>query len=180
MRPSGLLFLCAISTVAPANELVIRGKPIVVYDNNSTITAWPFFKRIEGKSSAKQALDIPAGAAIKPMTERLPLTPGRLRVGKPAIRMQAGQVVPLFIMGMDPVSLQWFDQAAEELAQMGARGVVVQATIARDWQALQRQAQNRGIDLILLPGDALAEGYRIDTYPMVIVSPEAAGQGADE
>ena len=179
MRFSGVLFITIFCAAAQASELTIQRQPTVVYESQSTVSAWPYFKRLEG-AAANPAVHMPEGAGVKPMTEQLPLTPSQLKVGKPDIKIQEGQVIPLFIMGMDTVSLNWFTKAAVGLAEIGARGVVVQADKQHEWQSLQGQASAMGIDLILLAGDSLAQGYEIDTYPMVIVSPELAREGLDE
>ncbi len=180
MRYSGVILLCTISTAALANELTIRRQPTVVYESQSTVSAWPYYKRLERGSQFNNPIDVPEHAGIKPMAEQLPLIPSQLKVGKPDMKIQEGQVIPLFIMGMDTVSLNWFTKAAEGLAEIGARGVVVQADKQHEWQSLQGQANAMGIDLMLLAGDSLAQGYQIDTYPVVIVSPELAREGLDE
>jgi integrating conjugative element protein (TIGR03765 family) len=180
MRLKVAVLLYLISAAVLANELISRRQPVVVYESQSTVSAWPYYKRLEQGSQFNNQVDVPEGAGIKPMAEQLPLMTAKLRVGKPEMRIQEGQVIPLFIMGMDPVSLNWFSRAAEGLADIGARGVVVQAADAIEWQSLQQNAKARGIDLILLAGDSLADGYQIDTYPMVIVSPALAGEAFGE
>jgi len=83
-------------------------------------------------------------------------------------------------MGMDEVSLNWFSRAAQGLAEIGARGLVVQANQLANWKELQNRARDIGIDLMLLDGDSLAQGYGIRTYPMVLMSPALAGKGSHE
>ncbi len=180
MRFSGVLFITIFCAAAQASELTIQRQPTVVYESQSTVSAWPYYKRLESTSTPSQGVHMPEDTGIKPMHEQLPLTTNKLRVGKPAIKIQEGLFLPLFIMGMDPVSLNWFEQAADELASLGADGVVVQASNVDNWLSLYEQARDLGIDLILLNGDSLAWGYRIETYPMVIVSPEQAAQAGYE
>ena len=72
------------------------------------------------------------------------------------------------------------DRAAADLADINARGVVVQADRPVEWQRLQQHAAALGIDLMLLDGDSLADGYRISTYPVVIVSPQRATAMSDQ
>jgi integrating conjugative element protein (TIGR03765 family) len=83
-------------------------------------------------------------------------------------------------MGMDPQSLTWFQQAADGLVEIGARGIVVQASNQSDWLDLQHKARQAGIDLMLLEGDALAQGYGITTYPVILIDPKTAEEGDHE
>jgi hypothetical protein len=83
-------------------------------------------------------------------------------------------------MGMDEVSLTWFSEAAQGLVDIGARGIVVQAPSTSTWLDLQGKAREAGIDLMLLEGDSLAQGYGITTYPVVLVDPVLAGEAAHE
>ena len=101
-------------------------------------------------------------------------------MGQPALQTVPGLVTPLFVMGMDAVSLTWFARAAQGLADIGARGLVVQADQLAPWKALQTQARDIGIDLMLLEGDSLAQGYGLTTYPTVLVSPALAQAGFRE
>ena len=180
MRPSLCLLLLALSTLTQAQDLVIQRQPTVVYEGHSTVVATRYYKRMERQDTEPSNVEAPAGAGVTSMAQQLPLISSALQVGRPTMQVQDGQVVPLFVMGMDSVSLNWFREAAQGLADMGARGVVVQAERRSDWLSLQQQAKRLGIDLMLLPGESLAAGYDIDTYPIVIVSPALAEEDAGE
>lgn len=180
MQRSAVFSVLLIGTIVQADDLIVRRQPSVVYEGHSTVTAQTYYQRLESRSTSNESGNAPPVAGIIALEQQLPITPKLLRVGKPAMRVQEGQVIPLFIMGMDQVSLDWFSRSANGLAQIGARGVVVQASRLGDWRALHKQAQNLGIDLMLLAGDSLAEGYQIDTYPVVIVSPELVQAGRRE
>jgi integrating conjugative element protein (TIGR03765 family) len=158
-----------------ADALPVRNKPLVVHEGQSTLSALSYYQRLTWEAASNSTIAAPAGASRLSLEARLPLIPGRLSVGQPTLHTLEGQITPLFIMGLDAVSLAWFDQAAPGLADIGARGVVVQADRLVAWRRLQQQAADRGIDLMLLDGDALADGYGISTYPIVIVSPQQAG-----
>lgn len=180
MRPSvcGLLFV--LSALTHAQELVIQRQPAVVYEGLSTVVATRYYKRMERQDTMPSSVEAPEGAGVTSMDQQLPLTSSALKAGRPTLQVQEGQVVPLFVMGMDSVSLNWFSEAAQGLAEIGARGVVVQAERRSDWLTLQQQAKQLGIDLMLLSGASLAAGYDIDTYPIVIVSPALAEEDAGE
>lgn len=178
IRPSVSLLWLALSAGTQAQALVSQRQPVVVYDGQSTLVASPFYQRMARGDASSNGIKAPDAAGVRPLVQQLPLGTAALRVGLPTVKRQAGQAVPLFVMGMDRVSLRWFEEAAPGLARLGARGVVVQAERRDDWQALQQRARQWGIELMLLPGDSLAAGYQLETYPVVIVSPAQAG--ADE
>ena len=182
MRPSVLflLVLFVAGAATQAGPLIVRHEPIVVYEGRSTMPAQTFYKRLQRKAAGSGTIETPDDAGVRLLEDSLPLSPTQLRVGRPELTSVPGLVTPLFVMGMDEVSLNWFSRAAEGLADLGARGLVVQADNRTAWQALKARAQDVGIDLMLLAGDSLAEGYGIDTYPMVLMSPALAGQGTDE
>lgn len=182
MRRSGFpsLILVALSVTAQADSLAVQRSPIVVFEGRSTILATPYFTRLQKGPRTARDIAKPKGIGVRPLANQLPLTPTQLSPGRPNMQTVPGLVTPLFVMGMDAASLTWFSRAAEGLAAMGARGVVVQAARSSDWLALKTQAREAGIDLMLLHGDSLALRYGIRTYPMVLVSPEQAEQGTHE
>ena len=179
-RPSVCLLVLTLSVLTQAQDLVIQRQPTVVYEGLSTVVATRYYKRMERQDTELSTVEAPAGAGVTSVDQQLPLSTPALKVGRPTMQVQEGQVVPLFVMGMDSVSLNWFSEAAPGLAEIGARGVVVQAERRSDWLTLQQQAKRLGIDLMLLSGASLAAGYDIDTYPIVIVSPALAEEGVGE
>jgi len=176
-----LLMLVIFGVEAQTDPLLLQQQPTVVYEGRSTISAMPYFQRLKRKDATDRSIAVaPMGAGVLPLEERLPLSPSQLVVGRPEMKTVPGLVTPLFVMGMDEVSLDWFSRAATGLADIGARGVVVQANRRDHWHALQLQAQSAGLDLMLLEGDSLAQGYDISTYPTVLMSPELARSGRHE
>ena len=184
MPHSALLTLSLLLVFAPvvlAETVLTQKRPTIVYEGRSTIPAQPYYQRLRNQQPASaRRLTPPAGASVQALEDRLPLQPDTLRIGTPALKTVNGLVRPLFIMGMDPASLAWFRQAAPVLAELGARGVVVQADRLAEWLRLKRDAADFGIEVMLLDGDALAEGYGINTYPVVIVGPQQAEDAARE
>lgn len=176
-----LSFLLVLAPVVSAEALLTQKRPTVVYEGRSAIPAQPYYQRLRSqKSTTARKVTPPAGASVQALEDRLPLQPATLRTGTPALKTVNGLVRPLFIMGMDDVSLSWFQAAARGLAGIGAKGIVVQAPDKTAWLDLKERARAAGIDLILLEGDSIAEGYGINSYPVVFVGPELAGQGAHE
>lgn len=173
-----LLFLMG---TAQADTVISQQRPTIVYERRSTISAQPYYQRLKRNDRGSDAVvTTPDGAGVQALADRLPLSPSQLRVGQPQMKSVPGLITPLFILGMDEVSLSWFGRAAQGLSEMGARGIVVQASDRSAWRALQRRAREAGIDLMLLEGDAIARGYGISTYPTVLVNPQLAGEGGHE
>ena len=181
MRHNVLIIFCGLllSGTAHAEQLIAPKQPTIVYEGPSTIPTWPYFQRIQTDTQSSN-LTMPEGTQNLSLESRLPLQTTRLSVGQPQMKTVPGLITPLFVMGMDPISLAWFQQAADGLVELGARGIVVQAANKSDWLDLQVRAQEAGIDLMLLEGDALAQGYGITTYPVVLIDPNRAGEGVHE
>jgi len=181
MRHNPLLALCGLLLIsaAQAEPLIAPKQPIVVYEGKSTVSTWPYFQRIQPDTQSSN-LTVPDGTQNLSLQDCLPLQTKRLSVGQPQMKTVPGITTPLFVMGMDPQSLTWFQQAADGLVDIGARGIVVQANNKSDWLDLQHKARQAGIDLMLLEGDSLAQGYGITTYPVVLINPKTAGEGANE
>ena len=184
MRPSAPLIvwvLLLLAGSAQAQMLLSQQQPTVVYEGSSTLSAQPYYQRLKrNDTDGAVSVTAPTGAGILALEDRLPLSPQHMSVGQPAMKMVPGLVTPLFIMGMDEVSLTWFAQAAQGLSDIGAKGIVVQASERSAWRDLHSRARKAGIDLMLLDGNSIAQGYGIRTYPTVLVSPELAGEGAHE
>lgn len=175
------LALFVLSETAWADTQLGQQEPVVVYEGRSTISAGPFYQRIQGDDrKGGSTVTMPGATGDLALEDRLPLTTDHLSVGRPQMKTVPGLIKPLFIMGMDEVSLTWFSEAAQGLVDIGARGIVVQAGNKPDWLDLQSRARDSGIDLMLLEGDSLAQGYGITTYPVVLVDPVLAGEGAHE
>lgn len=181
MRHNVLIIFCGLllSGTAHAERVIAPKQPTVVYEAPSTIPTWPYFQRIQTDTQSSH-LTMPAGTQNVSLESRLPLQTTRLSVGQPQMKTIPGLITPLFIMGMDPQSLTWFQQAAGGLIELGARGIVVQANNQSDWLDLQNKARQAGIDLMLLEGDSLAQGYGITTYPVILIDPKTAGEGDHE
>ncbi|PLW67778.1 DUF2859 domain-containing protein [Pseudohalioglobus lutimaris] len=173
--------LLFIPGVTHADSPLPRHQPTVVFDGRSTISAKPYYQRIEaGKGSTHQISAPKESMVIASIEDRLPITPTHIQVGTPDMKVVDGLVTPLFVMGMDDVSLRWFKEAAPGLESLGARGIVIEASNKSDWIDLKDSAAAAGIDLMLMEGDSLAQGYGVRFYPVVLVGPDVAGQGVHE
>lgn len=174
MRRSGLV-LMAVSLIASNVQSATALRPhhpIVVFQSSSTVSALPFYSKLKNQDGPGTPLPrVPGEYGVTPLEQRLPLRSARLRPGPPVVKPIQGLYQPLFIMGMDTASLQWFAEAADEISEIKARGIVVQAESLAAWRQLRDLAATQGIPLMLLEGDSLAQGYAITSYPILLVPP---------
>ena len=108
------------------------------------------------------------------MASHIPVSSKSLRVGR-VTEAEATEVPyhmvsrPLFIIGYDPVSIQWLSNNREFLASNNAVGLVVSVQTVEQMNELQRIA-GKGITMQPSPGDRLAEHMRIRHYPFYMDS----------
>lgn len=151
-----------------------RIAPEVVYRGADSIPTRPYIARVlQGRDGAAVS-ELPTPKGVRPLEEELPLAPSPMLPGAPHYLLREGMIRPLFIMGMDPLSLDWLVGASLALAAIGAQGLVVEAADRQDWLALQAAASEAGITLSLFRADSLAEMYGVSSYPVLILSPSHA------
>ncbi|MFV0476968.1 MAG: PFL_4695 family integrating conjugative element protein [Parahaliea sp.] len=156
-----------------------RGKPVVVYRGERTQVAAPYWQAlIRPGQSRRIAVTPPRREAPLRLEDRLPLTSTLLKPAPPVVHTVAGFYSPVFIIGMDSLSMEWLKASADTLVRMGASGLVVQAPERERWLALQEAAAAYGLPLELALGDRLGELFPTRTYPALFISPELADQMA--
>ncbi|MEM6386856.1 MAG: DUF2859 domain-containing protein, partial [Pseudomonadota bacterium] len=96
------------------------------------------------------------------------LTPTVLRRAQPYAHPVDHLTRPVFVLGMDTDSIEWFMRVAQGLAKHNAMGLVVQADSLRQWESLRNEADAIGIELQLMEDAVIASGYGIATYPVVM------------
>ena len=178
MSRASLLIMLLASVSVSAQEAPVP-TTIVLHDAGNTIPAAPYLrhianadsKRSNARSRAQALLADSTSAAAEPISLAafFPIRSERLRPGSPSRKRIAKLPIPLFVIGMDAASLSWFEASIDELRALGAQGVVVEAENYADFDALRRRALSRGVVLDVTPGDAIADGFNIDSYPTVLV-----------
>lgn len=145
--------------------------PVVVFVGPDAVPTAPYIEgvnRVRTLPNTDRRLRAP-GPGVTPLQMRLPLMPGTLQPGAPAVRETTAPVRPFFVMGMDRRSLDWLAQSLPTLLDLNAMGLVVQAADPGDWQLLREKAQASGLSLSLMPDTGLAEAYGIARYPVLVV-----------
>lgn len=90
------------------------------------------------------------------------LSPGKLE--REARRLPIAP--PLFLIGADPLSLQWLARYRERLIELHAVGLLVQA---KDWDDLQQVANvGQGLRITPAPGTTLAKQFGLRHYPVLL------------
>lgn len=108
------------------------------------------------------------------MASHIPVTSKILKVGR-VTEAEATEVPyhmvsrAMFIIGYDPVSIQWLTNNREFLASKNAVGLVVSVQTVEQMNELQRIA-GKGITMQPSPGDRLAENMGIRHYPFYMDS----------
>ena len=168
-----LVFLHATIAIADAQH-----STVVLYDAGNTISAGPYLRHIEraqGKrdDAIKDAQALLEASNIEPQPVTLeayfPFRSERLQPAVASQKQVEHLTSPLFVIGMDAASLRWLEASFEQLKALGAQGLVVQAENFEAFDALQRSALSRGVMIDVAPGDALAEGFGIHSYPVLLV-----------
>ncbi|RAT10567.1 MULTISPECIES: integrating conjugative element protein [Lonsdalea] len=157
---SPTIVLLLIATVFQAGA-----SPIVIADLGGESTA-PLFSAIAPEpdtSAFSSVLPVPLPEAIFPVvSSRLqpgPVTPRRLSLPG---------MTPLFLIGDDPLSVQWLGKNKTKLTSLNATGLVISVASAERLRALREQVG----DLTLLPtsGDDLAQRLQLSAYPVLITA----------
>jgi len=153
--------LCLMASVPCTALEVIRdagGEPIA-----------PYLMRLTPRAEALRPIRTPIArpyrsySLIKHLPIRSPsLTPGLGEAREMPIRL----LQPLFLVGVDPHSLQWLEANRERLKQVNAIGMLVQAETKHELNAVSEIAQ--GLPLILASGEAFAAEIGLRHYPVLI------------
>lgn len=104
----------------------------------------------------------------------LPIHSARLTPGPVTPRvLDIPGMTPLFLVGQDPLSLQWLAEHAQALQALGASGLAVEAANS---DALQRiQATAPELPIWPVSGDDIAARLQLEHYP-VLITPTALEQ----
>jgi len=165
MRPHSILTL-SICTIFSCSGWTAE----VVYKGSDTISSAPFYSGIKEKTdtSALQQRKRQQNGNPYTLRNRLPIRSELLKPGEPRIVEQEHQQ-PVFVIGGDKLSRDWFTKEAPQLARIRAVGVVIALESESEWSQIQRVARHYGLIVHTVNGDAIAEAYQIDTYPTVVV-----------
>lgn len=99
----------------------------------------------------------------------LPVASPTLSVGTfQPIRRSTGVTRPFFLVGTDQVSLRWLERHRNQLIELQAVGLVVEASNPSDYRALEQVAV--GLAIRPVSGDVLAEHLNLHFYPALVTA----------
>jgi len=141
----------------------------VIYDSGNTRPLAPYLKVFEtqGTEPARAPPPKPPALGVADLNRLLPirspsLTPGpveRQAVSRPFTR-------PFFLIGSDPLSLDWLARHCERLAEIGAVGMLVQADTVDDLRAIAELAA--GLPILPASASDIARALGLSHYPVLI------------
>ncbi len=173
----GLSFLCFSQNPyadhhSVSNEVIYVGDNVIPAETfYSAITEIEPVDNIDAVPTATDMLsDLPVPVTPVSLSTYFPFETNKLSVSNPKKIEIENLFVPIFVMGIDKYSIDWFMSSIEELSKSGAQGVVVQADSYERFVKLQAYARKKGIYLNVSYGDPIAEAYGITTYPTLLVS----------
>ena len=152
--------------------------PVVIYDSGNSLSLIPYFKAIklqaDNQTRYPPATPVPANIPVtaserqqilaKVLPVRTPeLTPGL--VSPKAIRLPA-MLRPVFIIGADRLSVQWFQKHRQQLQGLNAKGLVVNVETQAQLAALKQLLLP--LDIVAFSGASYAKQFALSHYPVLI------------
>ncbi|HAT6803630.1 TPA: integrating conjugative element protein [Citrobacter freundii] len=109
-----------------------------------------------------------SSAQVVPLeTAVFPVVSARLHPGVVISRsLSLPGLMPLFIIGDDPLSVRWLAEQGKTLKSLNATGLVVNIATAENLEVLRQAAE--GLTLLPVCGDDLAQRLQFDAYPVLI------------
>ncbi|WP_061289969.1 integrating conjugative element protein [Azotobacter vinelandii] len=189
--PFTLCAFCCLVSVAPPTQAQPQGpRPaLTVLGDLGGEPARPYLVAIEAAGVPEEegiqfARTTPYSVADLLPVETPSLSPGRVedRVAALAIPTSRGPVAPtafppLFIVGDDPLSLEWLALRRDRLAEIGATGLAVNVATEAGLQELIEASGGLRIDPA--PGNDLASRLNLEHYP-VLITRQSAGVGIEQ
>jgi integrating conjugative element protein (TIGR03765 family) len=154
--------------VLPGNAAL--GAPQVLYDSGLTWPLAPYMAILDEDLEANKAPSAPPATAPGVTLEALlpirtpQMSPGVVRGRGPQAAVTGAR--PVFLIGADPLSLEWLAAHRERLIELGAVGMLIEA----DSIEAVRQVAARAEGLRILPasGAELARALGVRHYPVLI------------
>jgi integrating conjugative element protein (TIGR03765 family) len=151
---------------------VIAGAALtVIYDNGNTQPIAPFLEAFESADESLQQSLIPTKPQLGAADPQawLPiqspgLTPGLVQArshDRPFAR-------PFFLIGSDAHSRQWLQDHREQLKEVGAVGMLVQADTLEDLRTIAELAD--GLSILPASASDIAKALGISHYPVLITA----------
>lgn len=171
-----MLSRCLLLLVLSLSSGFARAEPLVIYDSGRGV-ATASYKQVFNNDDIRDFRDSwifgdlpkpdqpdePATIKVYPITTTR-LTPKRME--KPLEGYFPRMLFPVCVVGDDALSLEWLERNRRHLADTGAQCFIVSARSAETAEPLLRLLE--GIVVYPANGDALADYFKIQHYPVLI------------
>lgn len=161
-----VLMVCMLT--APLTEAA----PVVIYDAGGEPLA-PILNRLfedESETNSKPPIQSAQVAQQHSVPFELPIKTPEMSPGRvtPRAINQPYMTRPLFLIGTDRLSQQWFIQNRVKLGELNAAGMIIQADTTEELQAIARISN--GYNLQIMPASAsdIAHQLKLKHYPVLI------------
>lgn len=163
VAPTGLMFAVTLCLVAGSS---IAEPLTVIFDNGQTRPLAEFLAPLAHSKRERTSESGPnLGAAD--LEQLLPIRSPGLSPGKVPVRKhQVPFARPFFLIGADPWSRQWLAEHRQRLLDIGAVGLLVDATSIEDLQAIAGIAD--GLPIAPAAGSDIAKALAVVHYPVAI------------
>lgn len=120
-----------------------------------------------GEFTPPESLDMPSSPVKVTVASALPVQTPELTPGAVTARaLNLPGMPPIFIIGDDPVSMQWLSQRRAELKRLNATGFVVNVSSQVRLKDLQSQLPDN--EMVPVSGSDLARRLQLTHYPLII------------
>lgn len=161
MKPTYfIMFLFFISGVAKGVT--------VIHDSGKTQSIDRYMPKKAKNSTYRPEMDSGGKGVIQPNMSILPIRTQRMKPGKVEYRSHdlPHFQIPLFIFGSDDFSREWIEEHREQLLEVNAVGLLVQAENEQDIREMR--VLSEGLWVFSTSGDDVAEELRLYHYPALI------------
>lgn len=149
--------------------------PEIIYDSGQTQPLAPYYESLRGEVPPPDTRPTPSGKANLTVEDLLPIVTHEMSPGPVQARAinlpkgvspNAAGARPLFLIGADSLSRRWLARHRARLKEIGAAGMLVQASTAEELRAVAGIAE--GLRIMPASGTELARLYALKHYPVLI------------
>jgi len=141
----------------------------VIYDNGNTQPIAPFLEVFDSADETPQQSPVPIRPQFGAADPKawLPIQSPGLTPGSVQARSHKRPFTrPFFLIGSDVRSRQWLQDYRDQLKEIGAVGMLVQADTVDDLRTIAELAD--GLSILPASGSDIAEALGISHYPVLI------------
>lgn len=141
----------------------------VIHDAGRTVSISTYLEVLPTQTDSAIAEPQPSALNFSPAIafpiHTASMSPGRLAANR-TVALRLALPNPIFLLGTDPLSHDWLARNRTRLLEIGATGMVIEAS---SWEALRQiQRVAGGLPMSAACADELGELLRLSVYPILI------------